>query len=43
MFRGDFRYADRLGDYVSDEYYAAENAAAEQDLAALARRSPATR
>jgi uncharacterized protein (DUF885 family) len=35
LFRGDFRYADRLGDYVSDEYYAAERAAAEQDLAAL--------
>src|SRR5688572_20954864 len=36
MFRGDFRYADRLGDYISDEYYAAERAAAEQDLRALA-------
>jgi uncharacterized protein (DUF885 family) len=36
MFRGDFRYADRLGDYISDEYYAAERAAAEQELAALA-------
>ena len=36
MFRGDFRYADRLGDYISDAYYAAERAAAEQDLAALA-------
>ncbi|MGI8706416.1 MAG: DUF885 domain-containing protein [Sphingomicrobium sp.] len=29
------RYADRLGDYLSDEYHAAERAAAEQDLAAL--------
>ena len=35
MFRGDFRYADRLGDYISDEYFAAERAAAERDLAAL--------
>ena len=35
LFRGDMRYADRLGDYVSDEYYAAEKAAAEDDLAAL--------
>jgi uncharacterized protein (DUF885 family) len=37
LFRGDFRYADRLGDYMSDEYYAAERAAAEQELAALRR------
>lgn len=36
IFRGDLRYADRLGDYVTDEYYAAERAAAERDLAALA-------
>ncbi|WP_205481424.1 DUF885 domain-containing protein [Sphingomonas arenae] len=36
LFRGDQRYADRLGDFISDEYYAAEKAAAEQDLAALA-------
>ena len=35
MFRGDFRYADRLGNYLTDEYYAAERAAAERDLAAL--------
>jgi uncharacterized protein (DUF885 family) len=35
MFRGDYRYADRLGDYYTDAYYAAERAAAEQDLAAL--------
>ncbi len=35
MFRGDFRYADRLGDYITDEYFAAERAAAQQDLAAL--------
>ena len=36
IFRGDLRYADRLGDYISDEYYAAERAASESDLAALA-------
>jgi uncharacterized protein (DUF885 family) len=35
LARGDLRYADRLGDMISDEYYAAERAAAEQDLAAL--------
>ena len=35
IFRGDMRYADRLGDYITDEYFAAERAAAEQDLAAL--------
>jgi len=37
LFRGDLRYADRLGDYMSDAYYAAERTAAEQELAALAR------
>ncbi len=36
LFRGDLRYADRFGDYITDEYYAAERAASEQDLAALA-------
>ncbi|WP_395622569.1 DUF885 domain-containing protein [Sphingomonas daechungensis] len=35
IFRGDMRYADRLGDNISDEYYAAEKAAAEGDLEAL--------
>ena len=35
ILRGDMRYADRLGDNLSDAYYAAEKAAAEQDLAAL--------
>ena len=35
LFRGDLRYADRLGDFVSEEYYAAEKAAAEADLARL--------
>ena len=37
LYRGDLRYADRLGDYSSDAYYAAERAAAESELAALAR------
>jgi uncharacterized protein (DUF885 family) len=36
MFRGDYRYAAHLGDFGSDAYFAAEKAAAEQDLAALA-------
>ncbi len=36
IFRGDLRYADRLGNFFTDEYVAAERAAAEQDLAALA-------
>ena len=35
LFRGDMRYADRLGDYITDEYLAGERAAAEHDLAAL--------
>src|SRR5918992_4691157 len=35
IFRGDYRYADRLGDYITDEYFAAERAAAERDLAVL--------
>lgn len=33
--RGDMRYADRLGDMITDEYYAAEKAAAEHDLSVL--------
>jgi uncharacterized protein (DUF885 family) len=36
MFRGDYRYAAQLGDGISDEYFAAERGAAEQELAALA-------
>jgi uncharacterized protein (DUF885 family) len=36
LFRGDLRYADRLGDYVSDAYFAGERAAGESDLKALA-------
>jgi uncharacterized protein (DUF885 family) len=35
IFRGDLRYADRLGDSITDQYYAAEKAAAEADLSAL--------
>jgi uncharacterized protein (DUF885 family) len=35
LFRGDMRYADRLGDFFSDQHYQAEKAAAEHDLAAL--------
>ncbi len=36
LFRGDMRYADRLGDYISDAYYDAERAAAEDNLKQLA-------
>jgi uncharacterized protein (DUF885 family) len=36
MFRGDMRYADQFGDYITDAYLAAEKAAAEADLKALA-------
>lgn len=36
LFRGDMRYADQFGDYISDAYIAGEKAAAEHDLAALA-------
>ena len=35
LFRGDMRYADRLGDFITDEYFAGERAAAEHDLARL--------
>ena len=37
LFRGDLRYADRLGDPFSDSYIAGERAAAQGDLVALAR------
>jgi uncharacterized protein (DUF885 family) len=37
IFRGDLRYADRLGDPLSDASIAAERAAGEADLAALKR------
>ncbi len=36
LYRGDIRYADRLGDYISDAYFAGERAAAESDLRNLA-------
>ena len=35
LFRGDYRYADRLGDLFSEAHYQGEKAAAEHDLAAL--------
>jgi uncharacterized protein (DUF885 family) len=35
IFRGDLRYADRLGDFITDRYFEAERAAGESDLAAL--------
>ncbi|WP_309660952.1 DUF885 domain-containing protein [Sphingomonas sp.] len=35
LSRGDMRFADRLGDNITDEYYAGERGAAEGDLAAL--------
>ncbi|WP_240700189.1 DUF885 domain-containing protein [Sphingomonas gei] len=37
LFRGDMRYADQLGDNISDAYFDAERAAGEKDLAALRR------
>ncbi len=37
LFRGDPRYADQFGDYITDAYIAAEKAAAEADLAGLKR------
>jgi len=35
MFRGDMRYADRFGDFISDAYFANERRAAEANLEAL--------
>ncbi len=35
IFRGDMRYADRLGDYTSDAYFAAERAAGQAELKRL--------
>jgi uncharacterized protein (DUF885 family) len=37
LARGDQRYADRLGNFLGDEYYEAEREAARSELAALAR------
>ncbi|MFM9977511.1 MAG: DUF885 domain-containing protein [Sphingomonadaceae bacterium] len=36
IFRGDLRYADRLGDYITDAYIAGEKAALEDELKRLA-------
>ena len=35
IFRGDLRYADQFGDYITDDYYAKEKAATEAELAVL--------
>ncbi|HEX6374208.1 MAG TPA: DUF885 domain-containing protein [Allosphingosinicella sp.] len=35
IFRGDLRYADRLGDFITDAYFDAERAASQADLARL--------
>ena len=35
IFRGDMRYADRIGDFITDEYFDGERAAATAELAAL--------
>jgi uncharacterized protein (DUF885 family) len=35
LFRGDMRYADRLGDFITDEYFAGERAAAQSDMTRL--------
>ena len=37
LFRGDTRYADQFGDFVSEASIAADKAALERDLAALAK------
>ena len=36
LFRGDMRYADQLGDYITPAYFDAERAAGEKEMAALA-------
>jgi uncharacterized protein (DUF885 family) len=35
LFRGDMRYADRFGDFISDAYFDAERKAAEENVAKL--------
>ena len=35
LFRGDLRYADQFGDYITDQYMANEKAAGDSDLAKL--------
>ena len=37
LFRGDMRYADQLGDNITDAYFAGEREAAQRELAALAQ------
>lgn len=37
LFRGDMRYADKLGDFISDAYYEGERQAAVNELARLAK------
>ena len=37
LSRGDMRYASQIGDYPSEDYYAAERRAAQSELAALSR------
>jgi uncharacterized protein (DUF885 family) len=37
LFRGDLRYADRFGDYITDAYFEGEKQAAVDDLAGLSR------
>ena len=37
LFRGDMRYADQLGDFISDAYFDAEREAAENSLSRLAK------
>ena len=41
LFRGDMRYADRLGDSITDAYYEGERRAAVNELAQLAKINPA--
>ncbi|OYZ84839.1 MAG: hypothetical protein B7Y00_08525, partial [Sphingomonadales bacterium 17-56-6] len=35
LFRGDMRYADRFGDFITDTYFANERSAAEANLESL--------
>lgn len=37
IFRGDLRYADRFGDFITDGYYANEKRANDRDIARLKR------
>jgi hypothetical protein len=37
LFRGDMRYADKLGDSITDAYYEGERRAAINELAQLAK------